>query len=550
MFIPATKEEAAAAGIKQPDVVLITGDAYIDAPSVGISVIGHVLIDAGFKVCIIAQPAGEDICRFGEPRLFWGVTAGAMDSMVSNYNADRSRRRQDDLSPEGGGTKRPDRACIAYTNLIRRYYKNTAPVILGGLEASLRRIAHYDYWQNKVRRSVLFDAKADAIVYGMGELSMVELANRIAAGKPWQDINGICYAAGEPPQDAIILPSYEEVCENKAAFWEMFKAFAANADAAYGRRLAQQHGDRWLVQNPPARDLTSEELDRVYEFPYERDVHPAWGRLGRVRALDTIRFSITTHRGCAGGCSFCSIAVHQGKSVISRSEESIIREAERLAAHRMFRGTISDVGGPTANMYGASCLAGGCARKLCLGQKICPKFAVNHGRQIALLAKIADIAGVKHAFVASGIRYDLVLADKQHCKEYLQQLAARHISGLLRVAPEHTASKVLALMGKPKAEALIAFTDMFADVAPTGMGLSYYFMAAHPGCTLADMRSLSARFKGGAPASVQIFTPTPSTLSTAMYYTGTDALGNPIFVERDMGRKQKQKRTAADRFRQ
>ncbi|MDR3238454.1 MAG: YgiQ family radical SAM protein [Spirochaetia bacterium] len=549
MFIPSTTDEFKARGWDRADVILVTGDAYIDSPSVGISIIGHVLMNAGFRVGVISQPAGSaDISRLGEPRLFWGITSGAVDSMVSNYNADRSRRRHDDLTPGGANNARPDRACIAYTGLIRSCFKKTVPIVLGGIEASLRRIAHYDYWQNTIRRSILFDAKADIIIYGMGELAVLSLAQKISGGADYRTLPGICFIANEAPAGALELPSFEEALSDVDAFAKMFLMAGSGPEQV----LVQKHGARFLVQNPPSRILTPAELDRVYELPYERELHPYCAAMGSVRALETIRFSLTTHRGCFGGCNFCSISMHQGGSVVSRTEDSLIREAVSLSRHALFAGVISDAGGASANMYGTSCAAhvGACRNKSCLMPAVCPSLRVDHGRLTMLLAKLRELPGIKHLFVASGIRYDLILADEKNGEAYLRELVEHHISGLMRIAPEHSSPHVLELMGKPSSDKLIAFRNMFEKIIKkTGKktGLSYYLMAAHPGCSLEDMSDLqkvAGVKKGPIPASVQIFTPTPSTLSTLMYYTGKDARsGDPVFVERDMGKKQKQKRS-------
>jgi len=546
MFIPSSMDEFNALGWGRADVILVTGDTYIDSPSCGISVIGHTLIDAGFKVGVISQPAdgADDITRLGEPALFWGVSSGAVDSMVSNYNADRSRRRHDDLTAGGVNNARPDRACIAYTGLIRRYFKNTVPIVLGGIEASLRRLAHYDYWQNAIRRSLLFDSKADIIVYGMGELAALSLAQKLSDAEDYRFIPGICFISNEYPPDALELPSFEDAASDPDVFSRMFLLFYANAG---NKRLTQKHGTRFLVHNPPGRSLTPAELDHIYELPYEREVHPMCGKKGEVRALDTIRFSITTHRGCFAACNFCSIALHQGRSVISRSEESIFREAVSVTQHPMFKGVISDVGGAAANMYGMGCSKeNGCADMECLAQEPCRALHVDHGRLIKLLDKLKRIPGVKHLFVASGVRHDLVLADKKNGEAYLKKLVGAHISGYMRVAPEHSERGVLELMGKPYFNRLISFKALFEKVAGgKRTGISYYLMAAHPGCSLEDMDSLSKALEikeKPLPGSVQIFTPTPSTMSSLMYYTGKDINGNAIFVERDMGKKLKQKK--------
>ncbi|MCL2025319.1 MAG: YgiQ family radical SAM protein [Leptospirales bacterium] len=538
-------DELKSLGWERPDVILVTGDAYIDAPSCGISVIGHVLIDAGFKVGLISQPAGntDDITRLGEPALFWGVSSGAVDSMVSNYNADRSRRRHDDLTAGGVNNARPDRACITYTGLIRRYFKNTVPIVLGGIEASLRRIAHYDYWQNAIRRSILFDSKADIIVYGMGELAALSLAQKLSDGEDYRSVPGICFISNEYPPDALELPSFEETVSDPDIFSSMFLFFYANT----GSKFVQKHGTRFLVHNPPSRNLTPAELDHIYELPYEREAHPLCKKNGEVRAFETIRFSITTHRGCFAACNFCSIALHQGQSVISRSEESIVREAVSITEHPMFKGIISDVGGAAANMYGMGCsMEKGCTSTACLAQEPCRSLRIDHSRLIKLFDRLSAISKIKRLFVASGIRHDLILADKKNGEIYLKQLVDSHISGYMRAAPEHSEQKILELMGKPYFNKFNSFKSLFEKtVKGKKIGLSYYLMAAHPGCSLEDMDSLCKTLgieKKPLPGSVQIFTPTPSTISTLMYYTGKNINGDAIFVEREMGKKLKQKK--------
>ncbi|MCL2026535.1 MAG: YgiQ family radical SAM protein [Leptospirales bacterium] len=546
MFIPCTTDELNALGWERLDVILVTGDAYIDSPSCGISVIGHVLMDAGFKVGIISQPADntDDITRLGEPALFWGVSSGAVDSMVSNYNADRSRRRHDDLTAGGKNNARPDRACIAYTGLIRRYFKNTVPIVLGGIEASLRRIVHYDYWQNAIRRSILFDSKADIIVYGMGELAILSLAQKLSDGEDYRSVPGICFISNEYPPDALEIPSFEETVSDPDIFSRMFLFFYANAGSG---RLAQKHGARFLVHNPPSRNLTPDELDHIYELPYEREAHPLCREKGEVRALETIRFSITTHRGCFAACNFCSISLHQGRHIISRSEESIVREAVSITERPMFKGVVNDVGGASANMYGMGCsMEKGCANMECLAQEPCRSLHVDHSRLIKLLVRLGAIPQIKRLFVASGIRHDLILADKKNGETYLKKLIDSHISGYMRVAPEHSEEKILELMGKPHFDKFAAFKSLFEKtVEGKKTGLSYYLMAAHPGCSLEDMDSLCQALgveKKPLPGSVQIFTPTPSTISTLMYYTGKDINGDAVFIEREMGKKLKQKK--------
>lgn len=556
MFIPMTKKELRELGWKKPDVILITGDAYIDSPTSGASVIGHYLIDKGVKTVVISQPDLNDmtdITQFGEPALFWAVTSGCVDSMVSNYTASKKRRHQCDLTPGGENTKRPDRAVMAYTNLIRRNFKETKPIVIGGIEASLRRIVHYDYWSNSLRRSILFDSKANYLVYGMGELAMHALALKLKNGEPVENTDGICYISKEKPEDGKEIPSFEECRKDKEKFEEAFMAFYVEASTLSSVKLYQKHGNRYLVQNRPSRLLTIEELDAVYELPYEYDLHPYCKAKGEVRAMDTIRYSITTHRGCYGECNFCAIAVHQGRTVVSRSEDSIVREVENFAKKKKFKGNISDIGGATANMYGYECAkkvkTGPCKDRKCLYPEICSSLKPNHERQIKLLERIRKIPYIKHLFVASGIRYDLVLEDKKHGKEYLKNILKYHISGQMKIAPEHSEESVLRIMGKPAADKLVEFRELFKEIVKKQdkkIFLTYYFIAAHPGCHLSDMEKLKKFTKDELkmnPEQIQIFTPTPSTISTLIFYTGRDPFTKaPVFVEKELGKMEKQKR--------
>ena len=555
MFLPTTQAELKKLKWDKLDIILITGDVYIDSPFSGVSVIGHLLLDAGFRVGIIAQPdpgSSDDISRLGEPELFWGITGGCMDSLVANYTATKKKRRSDDLTAGGKNNRRPDRACVVYANLIRRYFKDTRPLVLGGVEASLRRIAHYDYWSDSIRRSIIFDARADFLVYGMAEKAILELAAALQNHRDTQDIRGICYIAAQKPADFLELPAFEEAAADKNAFTAMFNLFYKNNDPLTARGMVQRHGPRFLIHNPPQPALTTSELDMIYALNFTRAVHPFYQAQGKVQAMDTIRFSITSHRGCFGECNFCSIGVHEGRAIISRSENSVISEAQKLAALPDFKGYILDVGGPSANMYGMNCrrkqTQGGCPHKRCLYPHVCANLNVDHEKQINLLRRLRKIKGVRKVFVASGIRYDLLLADKKHCLKYMQELVAHHISGQLKVAPEHTAEKILKIMGKPGIEALLEFKAIFEKLnrdAGCRQFLTYYFIAAHPGCTDGDMRELKAfasRQLKINPRQVQIFTPTPSTYSSLMYWTGIDpATGGKIFVEKDAGKKQKQK---------
>jgi len=555
VFLPTTTRELKALGWDRLDVILVTGDSYIDSPFMGAAVIGKVLVKAGFRVGIIAQPdvkSDADITRLGEPRLFWGITAGSVDSLVANRTASGKPRRQDDYTPGGKNGRRPDRASIVYSNLVRQYSRNTSPIVLGGIEASLRRVTHYDYWTDRVRRSVLFDAKADYLLYGMAERSVVELANALDKGAPVEQIRGLCYRASEKPADAEELPACEECISDKQAFTRMFREFYRNNDPVTGRRLAQKQDTRYLVQNPPAEYLNMSELDAVHNLEYERDLHPYYAAHGDARALETIRCSLATHRGCYGECSFCSIAVHQGRTVRWRSQASILKEAKAIAAHPKFKGTIQDTGGPTANMYGFECTRklkeGACSDKSCLFPKVCAGLTVDHSHQLRLLRKLRKVPGVKRVVVASGVRYDMILADREHGEEYLREMVSHHVSGQMKIAPEHTADHVLETMGKPGSELLIRFKKLFDRLtrdAGKKQFLTYYLIAAHPGCTEQDMKQLktfcSEELKT-RPEQVQLFTPTPSTWSTLMYWTEQDpATGEPCFVEKSFKGRERQR---------
>lgn len=563
MFLPCTPDEIDRLGWDAPDVILVSGDAYLDTPFSGVAVIGRVLAAAGFRVALIPQPrtdTPDDIRRLGQPRLFWGVSGGCVDSMVANYTATGKKRQQDDFTPGGLNNARPDRAVIAYCNLIRSAFKPCKPLVIGGIEASLRRVAHYDFWSDTVRRPILFDAKADILLYGMAERAVTALARALRDRRDWRAIPGLCHAlpAASPdlPPSAIPLPDFPSVSartpEGHRAFLDMFRLFAANQDPLTARPLLQRVDTRCLVHNPPAPPLTPAELDAVHAHPYMLDAHPCHAARGKVRALDTIRFSITTHRGCYGECNFCAIAVHQGRNVVSRSEASILDEARRLTRHPKFIGIIQDVGGPTANMYGYDCerkaARGACPDKRCLFPDCCPALKPDHAPQLALLKKLRHLPGVRKVFVASGIRPDLVEADARSGARYVDELAAHHVSGQLKLAPEHCAKRVLDAMGKPPADTLLRFKARFDDANRRHnlrQFLTYYFIAAHPGCTDDDMLALkrfAAKNLHLSPEQVQIFTPTPSTWSTAMYYTGTNPFTrHPIHVTRGLRAKQAQK---------
>ncbi|MEE4311488.1 MAG: YgiQ family radical SAM protein [candidate division KSB1 bacterium] len=555
MFLPTTCQEMKALGWDQLDVILVSGDSYIDSPQIGAAVIGKVLHNAGFRVGIVAQPdisSGEDISRLGEPALFWGVTAGSVDSLIANRTASGKRRIRDDYTPGGLNNRRPDRACIVYSNLIRRHFKRTRPIVLGGIEASLRRIAHYDFWTDRIRRSIIFDAKANYLLYGMSERSVAELAQHLSNNTDPRSVRGLCYISEDVPGDCLELPAYKDVAANKEAFTAMFHTFYRNNDPVSARPLAQKQDTRYLVQNPPAAYLTGPELDDVYGLDFELELHPHYRKQGDVRALDTIRFSIATHRGCYGECNFCAIAVHEGRTVRWRSEASIVNEAMKMVKHPKFKGTIHDVGGPTANMYGFECniktKRGCCPDKRCLFPKICSGLPIDHKPQISLLRTLRNIKGVKKVVVSSGIRHDMVLEDRRHGEQYFRDVVRHHVSGQMKLAPEHSVCRVLELMGKPDPASLLAFREKFFKLtksAEKNQFLTYYLIAAHPGCTESDMRALrtfAMKELKLLPEQVQIFTPAPSTYSTLMYYTGRDPFtGENIFVERKTRGREKQK---------
>lgn len=556
MFLPTTPRELKKLGWQSPDVIIVTGDTYIDSPYIGAAVIGRVLENAGYTVGIIAQPdtkSDTDITRLGEPNLFWGITAGSVDSLVANYTALKKFRKSDDFTPGGKNNRRPDRATIVYANLIKRYFKNTTPLVLGGIEASMRRIAHYDYWDNKIRRSILFDAKADILVYGMAEKTILELAERLKNNEDYRDVRGLCYISQTPKSDSVILPSFQDVRKDKRKFIEMFHEFYQNNDPITAKVLCQQQDTRFLVQNPPNIYLAQKELDEIHNLGYQRDVHPYYKRQGKVKALETITFSINSHRGCYGECNFCSITVHQGKKIRWRSEESIINEAKSLIKLDDFKGYIHDVGGPTANMYGFDCekreKTGSCADRRCLFPQKCPKLNVNHKKQIELLRKLRRIDDIKKVFIGSGIRYDLVLEDEKYGDAYLREVIEHHVSGQMKIAPEHTEENVLRMMGKPPKDYLTEFKNKFYRITQNigkKQFLTYYFIAAHPGSDYNDMKKLKRYIRKELkinPEQVQIFTPLPSTYSALMYHTEMNPFtGENIFVEKNMRKKEKQKK--------
>ena len=555
-FLPTTKKEMDALGWEQCDVILISGDAYIDSPFIGVAVVGRMLEKLGYKVGIIGQPdikSDIDVKRLGEPKLYWGVSGGSIDSMVSNYTATKKFRNSDDYTPGGVNNKRPDRAVLVYTNLIRRFFKNTVPIVLGGIEASLRRVTHYDFWQNKLKKPILFDSKADIIVYGMGEIALRELTAAIANGEDYRDIRGICYIAKETKEEFHQLPSFDECIKNKEKYIDLFDLFYDNNDPIAAKGLAQKVDTRYAIQNPPCDYLDEPEMDEVSSLPFTRELHPYHRPDGKVKCLETIKFSIMTHQGCWGECNFCAIGVHQGRTIRTRSENSIVQEAKDFKEYKDFKGIISDLGGPTANMYGYECnkklKLGTCDHQRCVDSThLCKSMKVDHGRIIEMNKRVREIPGIRKAFVASGIRYDLINEDKRQGYNYLKSLVKDHISGQMKVAPEHTVQHVLDLMGKPGKETLVDFKKLY-DKLNRDMGkkqfLTYYLIAAHPGCEEKDMHELK-RFTTQElkmnPEQAQVFIPTPGTYSAVMYYTEMDPITRKkIFVEKDIKRKEKQK---------
>jgi len=553
MFLPTTQQEVKKLKWQQLDVILVTGDAYIDSPFIGVAIIGKVLVDKGFRVGIIAQPdmdSNADISRLGEPALFWGITGGCVDSMVANYTATKKRRQKDDYTPGGINNRRPDRAVIAYANLVRKYFKNTRPIVLGGIEASLRRIAHYDFWSNKIRRSILFDAKADYLLFGMAHHTVVKFASALKEKKNPDNLKGIAFISKE--KNGMELPSFEAVQKNKEDYIKSFHIFYKNNDPITAQRLCQRHNDRYLVLNPSQPYSTTDELDHIHSLGFERDLHPFHKTSGSVKALSTIRFSIPIHYGCYGECNFCAISIHQGQTVRFRSEDSIVTEAKAISHLEDFKGYITDLGGPTANMYGFECKKklkkGACQDKRCLFPEPCKSLSPDHSKQIQLIQKIERLPGIKKVFISSGIRYDLILNDKKKGMAYLEKIAKDNVSGQMKVAPEHAVPHVLNLMGKQHIDLLLEFKNKFdalSKKAGKKQFLTYYLIAAHPGCSMKDMDALkkfTTQNLKMTPEQVQIFTPSPSTYSTLMYYTGLDPFSmTPLFVEKNPVKKEKQK---------
>ena len=553
-FLPVSRKELDEKGIKQLDFICVTGDAYVDHPSFGIAIISRMLESFGCTVGIIAQPVSDkDFTELGKPKYAFMVTGGNIDSMVSNYTVAGKKRYDDAYSSGGKGGKRPDRAVTVYCRTLKRLFPDSE-IAIGGLEASLRRFAHYDYWADKVMPSVLVDSGADLLMYGMGEVTITEIYNRFKGGdclKDMHDIRGTCYLT-EPvntPLGAVQCDSFEVVSENKKAYAKSCRKQYDEQDEIYGRTVIQRHGNMMLVQNPPQRSLTQSEFDRAYELPYMRAYHPMYEKEGGVPSIEEVEFSITHNRGCYGFCNFCSIALHQGRRIQTRSEESVINEAYELTKKEGFKGYIHDVGGPTANFRAPSCEKqlekGLCKGRKCLAPKPCPNLEVDHREYLGLLRKIREIKGVKKVFIRSGIRYDYLIEDKDD--EFMRELIEHHVSGQLKVAPEHASNRVLDYMGKPHIEVYEKFEKKFYDITKSIGKEQYlvpYLMSSHPGCTLNDAVELAVFLKKHniRPEQVQDFYPTPGTISTAMFYTGLDPYTlEPVYVPRKPEEKQLQR---------
>ena len=556
-FLPTTREEMNNRGWEQLDFVYINGDAYVDHPSFGHAIISRLLDANGYKVGIISQPDWrnlDDFTKLGKPRLGFLISSGNVDSMVNHYSVFKKKRKKDSYSPSGETGLRPDRADIVYASKVKEAYKDI-PVIIGGIEGSLRRFGHYDYWDDKIRRSILMDAKADMLVYGMGETPIVEIADALDAKIPIQDIRWIKGTAFKSKElegigDYLLLPTYQEICESKKAYAESFMIQYKNNNHNSCKTLIEQYDTyTFIIQNPPPDPLTVEEMDKVYGLPFMRTYHPLYENRGGVPALDEVKFSITSTRGCFGGCSFCALAYHQGRVVQPRSSESIVGEGKKISEDKGFKGYIHDVGGPTANFRQPACVKqiknGTCLNKDCLFPKPCDKLIINHEEYIDILRKLRRIEGVKKVFVRSGVRFDYAIYDKD--PTFLEELCKHHVSGYLKIAPEHISNAVLSKMGKPPKEVYEKFTKEFQKINQKIGKEQYiipYFISSHPGSKLEDAIELALYLKktGFIPEQVQDFYPTPGTLSTCMYYTGLDPRTmEPVYVPKSIEEKQMQR---------
>lgn len=556
-FLPISKEDMRRRGIEQLDFVYVCGDAYVDHPSFGHAIITRLLESYGYTVGIIAQPdwkQNDSIAILGEPRLGFLVSAGNMDSMVNHYSVSKKRRKTDAFSPGGVMGKRPDYAAVVYCNLIRHTYKKT-PIIIGGIEGSLRRLAHYDYWSNKVKRSILLDSGADLISYGMGERSIIEIAEALAAGIDVKDITyirGTVFRTQDPYfiEDAIVLPSYDEISTNKEAYARSFYIQYQNTDPFQAKKMAEAypHGI-YVVQNPPQKPLSMQEMDDVYALPYTRTYHPIYEKDGGIPAISEVKFSLISNRGCFGGCNFCALTFHQGRIIQTRSHASILAEAKQMIQNKDFKGYIHDVGGPTANFRHPSCKKqlekGVCTNRQCLFPTPCKNLTVDHMDYLSLLRKLRQLPGVKKVFIRSGIRFDYLLEDKDD--RFFRELCQYHVSGQLKVAPEHISDNVLRYMGKPPVEVYDRFKEKYRKINEQIGKKQYlvpYLMSSHPGSTLKDAIALAEYLRdlGYMPEQVQDFYPTPSTISTCMYYTGLDpATMQPVYVSHNPHEKAMQR---------
>jgi len=544
-FLPVTAEEMKKRGWDAPDFVYVTGDAYVDHPSFGLAIISRVLEKAGYRVAMLPQPDWhncEDFKRFGKPKIGFLVTAGVIDSMVNHYTAAKKPRSEDAYSPGGKAGHRPDRATIVYCNRIREAFGNV-PIAIGGVEASLRRFAHYDYWDDRVRNSMLVDSGANVLMFGMGERSILRVAEWMREGKPYEEmrIPGTCVMASEVPEGFIEIASASEVAKDKRAYAEAFKVQYDQQDPVRGKPIAQMHGKKIMLQNVPDMPLTERELDAVYALPYVRAWHPMYDKDGGIPAIEEVQFSIAAVRGCFGACSFCALTFHQGRIVTSRSKESIVNEGRLLTHLPGFKGYIHDVGGPTANFRKPACdkqlKCGACKERQCLYPTPCKNMKADHREYIDILRELRELPGVKKVFIRSGIRFDYLLADKK--SGFMNELVRYHVSGQLKVAPEHIAPNALKYMGKPSADVYNDFVHRYKQAneqAGLKQYLVPYFMSSHPGCTLDDAIALAVYMKktGQHPDQVQDFYPTPGTLSTAMFFTGLDPRDmKPVYVPRD-----------------
>ncbi len=567
-FLPVSLDDARRRGWDQLDVVLINGDAYVDHPTFGVPLIGRLLASRGFKVGIISQPRWDeasglqDFMACGRPRLFFGVSSGNMDSMVNHYTAGRKRRPTDAYTPAAAPGKRPDYATAVYTRRLRKAYPDV-PIVIGGVEASLRRLAHYDYWSDRVRHSILIDCPADILVYGMGEMPIMEIAARLSAGEDISGLNDVRgtavrfrdddsfrVLAGERDREEVRLPSYEEIVADKKVYAEFSRLYHLEHNPDNARILVQKHGRDLVYVNPPATPPDTAMIDGEYELPFTRVPHPMYAG-AKIPAWEQIRFSVTIMRGCAAGCSFCCITEHQGRDVVSRSEASVLREIESLKEVPGWTGVVSDIGGATANMWHMVCTDDtwhqACRRASCVYPSVCEKFGTDHGPLIQLMKKARALPGVRKAFVASGVRYDLAFADSQHGDEYIRELVGSHVGGHLKIAPEHISPGVVRVMKKPGKEMFVRFKELFEKYSGEAGKEQYlipYFISGHPGCEVKDMVELSDYLaeNGWKPQQVQDFTPTPMTLATDMYYSGYHPnTGKPVHVPRGADEKAMQR---------